>query len=227
MKRFKWMIFILLAGCRRDIEIDLNDNNILAGIVSKDMIYYDFEPDIILDTLPVSEPFGTEVNTLDVDINNDSISDLRLRAISYKSDFNYGMNSDLIRYNAQQTPFNINAAILYYNLDGPFFKSYNCFGIPKKLNFKEKVNLNSSIWTTHDSLYNGLPLRITILGLASRGTDNTDVFQKYGKDNWINTSNGYIGMRFIEGNDTLYGWIRLSVDGYSKIILHDCAYQKK
>jgi len=41
-----------------------------------------------------------------------------------------------------------------------------------------------------------------------------------------NFKNKYIGIRFVEEQDTLYGWLRISLVN-AHLIFHDCAYQRK
>jgi len=228
MKNYKWVILLFIISCKQDDEVIINNNNVLAGVISKEMIYNDFEPDISLDTLPDTVLFGGNVNLLDVDLNKDGIKDLRLGSHSLESsNLGYYLATELIPYNAQNNLISINAVDTFYGLVGPLNLSYNCTGQVRKLNYREIIGKKTDIWTTIDSTLNGLPVNNSWFGLASKNTQNEDMYQNYGANNWRNATNGYLGLRFIQAGDTLYGWIRLSVVGYSKIILHDCAYEKK
>jgi hypothetical protein len=227
MKNYKWLIILMFLGCKHNYEPMDTNKNVLAGVVSENMVYHDFEPDIIIDTITVSKPFSSEVNFLNIDINHDGSNDLKLRSLSNRDDFNYALSTDLTPLKTHTNQISINGALIVYDFDGPLKQSYRCNGLVKKMKYKEAIGFYSGIWTTFDSLYNGYPLTVRTFGLAFKNIVNEDVYETYGINNWRNTNNSYMGIRFLQGNDTLYGWVRMSVVGYTKIVLHDCAIQKK
>ena len=76
-----------------------------------------------------------------------------------------------------------------------------------------------------DSLYKGLPLTTNQFYLAVRLSNGKDPDEGTA-NNCRDARNVYMAFRREQGKDTLYGWVRMSVEGYTKIILHDWAIQK-
>lgn len=79
-------------------------------------------------------------------------------------------------------------------------------GYLKQLSINDTINQNK-IWTPlwrFSTLYFELHFMNNILG-----NDN------------------YIGVKFIDKNDTLYGWVRYSLKSEYELVIKDCAYQSK
>lgn len=231
MKISGWLFLFLLASCKQDVElIDLNKHHILAGEVSKNMLYRDFEPDIIIDTLTVTSANGyTSINTLVIDIDNDGINDIGLIATNRSSQpfsYDHDYYSDIIPKNTATNKISINADRIYYDYGSKAHDKYFCNGIIRKANYRSAIGEQIGEWSPIDSLYKGYPLHNESYGLASSYGIGQDAYEN-DVNNWRNTSNKYLGIRFVQGSDTLYGWIRMSVIGYTRIILHDCAFEKK
>jgi hypothetical protein len=80
--------------------------------------------------------------------------------------------------------------------------SYNYFGYITKYNISDKIENKN--WS---------PRNITLaFSLLDRP--------------WYNSDHQYMGVCFVNGKDTIFGWVCLSLIGKSHIIIHDCAYQK-
>jgi hypothetical protein len=73
--------------------------------------------------------------------------------------------------------------------------SYYYRGFIKRLGYKEKIGSGSGFWSPLEGTYNSLPLRFNYFELE-------DAFR-------VNEG-GYIGVRVVQGKDTLYGWINIS-----------------
>ncbi|MBT3208278.1 MAG: hypothetical protein HN704_13100 [Bacteroidetes bacterium] len=42
---------------------------------------------------------------------------------------------------------------------------------------------------------------------------------------WSNLENKYLGFRTITANDSIYGWINIKIDGFTKINIINAAYR--
>lgn len=217
--------FLAFLACKQDNNIDEN-KDVLAGVVTSKMVYFDFIPDLVIDTIPDTSAFGESVNLIDIDIDKNGIPDIRIGTFNKK---NSGMEnillSNIIPYNTQSSKTSILASDITYDFNTPQKNSYSCSGQVKKLNSKDVIEKKIELWTTIDSTYKGYPLTNSWFGLAARDAFGVDMLDG-DLNNWRNVSNGYMGIRFVQGNDTLYGWVHISVVGYSKIIVHDYAIQK-
>jgi len=215
-KTYSWILIFLLIACKHKKEVIETNNQVLAGVVSSNMTYYDFEPDIVNDTIFENGAF------LEVDLDLDGIRDFTLLS-AFDPKLNAYLESRLYLNNSNLNKISILAldSIHYYYL-GPFYREVDIVANTKKLRYKDVIN---GTWSPMDSLYKGLPLRsheFTLAGRLSNGKDPDEGTA----NNWRDASNVYMGFRREIGKDTLYGWVRMSVVGYTKIILHDYAIQK-
>lgn len=138
-------------------------------------------------------------DTLGVDINNDGLNDFCIGAYSesgYVDGFIF-----IQRDNKHSLEFNgerVSGSGTYDSLN------YDS-GMPYKLTYKDTIKHGYS-WTTD-----------------FRGTGSN--YKLEFNNNWLNKEQ-YLGIRFVENADTLYGWIRLNVKSEYEVVLYDCAYQK-
>jgi len=61
-------------------------------------------------------------------------------------------------------------------------------------------------------------------GVEKKVQDN--IFRCSGPNDQPYFSDKYMGIRFAEGQDTLYGWLHLSMDD-GRVQFHDCSFQRK
>ena len=217
-KIYSWLLIFLLIACKHKKEVIETNNQVLAGVVSSNMTYYDFEPDIVNDTIFEDDRF------LEVDLNLDGTRDFALVSYFDRDIFGHDfLTSSLILNNKTLNKISILAKDpIYYYYVPPDSGEVQFRGYVKKLRYKDVIDGN---WSPMDSLYKGLPLRsheFTLAGRLSNGKDPDEGTA----NNWRDASNVYMGFRREIGKDTLYGWVRMSLEGYTKIILHDWAIQK-
>jgi len=217
-KTFSWILVFLLIACKHKKEVIETNNQVLAGVVSSNMAYYDFEPDIVNDTIFENN------RLLDVDINLDGTRDFTLLSEFDRDIF----GRDLLQSSFSLNNTNLNKisilfrdSIIYYYVP-PDSGEVQFNGYAKKLRYKDVID---GTWSPMDSLYKGLPLRGNQFYLALHLPNGQDPNEGTA-NNWKDARNVYMAFRREQGKDTLYGWVRMSVVGYTKIILHDYAIQK-
>jgi hypothetical protein len=217
-KIYSWLLIFLLIACKHKKEVIETNNQVLAGVVSSNMAYYDFEPDIVNDTI---FEFGT---FLEVDLNLDGTRDFTLGSYFDRDIFGHDFlksNLSLNNTNLNKISILVRDSIYYYYVP-PDSGEVQFRGYVKKLQYKDVID---GTWSPMDSLYKGLPLRGNEFYLAMRLSNGQDPNEGTA-NNWRDASNVYMAFRREIGKDTLYGWVRMSVEGYTKIILHDWAIQK-
>ena len=193
------ILLTIFSGCKRDEKIQ-RKNFILAGEKGSGMIYRDFNPDIVVkaDSQNISK-------TVNIDINNDGKKDFSvytyysLKSISFIIELqNDSANQmEICSFKDAQYGWSVSPSSTYY--DGSLFK----------------FSLNDSITNSKYWTFKG-----------GRGGNNNSFGLNITDDYSLN-KDYYIGIRFIENGDTLYGWVRLSLKGNSEVVLYDCAYQSK
>ncbi|MFC2111003.1 T9SS type A sorting domain-containing protein [Bacteroidota bacterium] len=89
----------------------------------------------------------------------------------------------------------------------------NCFvitdlvGYPMALNAADSIGPSSGNWTTTQSAY---------LNLNDNGSAG----------NWINVTDKFLGLKYKNGNNWYYGWVRLDIDAApNQLVIKDYAYQ--
>jgi len=192
------VLLLTFSNCSKDDKIQ-RKNFILAGEKGSGMTYRDFNPDIVVkaDSQNISK-------TVNIDINNDGNKDFSI--------FTY--------YNLKA----INCSIKLVN------DSANQMEI---CSFKDAQYGWSESWSTN--YYSGSLFKLSLNETITQSKywtfkggvgGNNNSFRLEFTPDWLN-KDYYIGIRFIENGDTLYGWVRLSLKGYSEVVLYDCAYQSK
>ncbi|MFZ4798138.1 MAG: hypothetical protein ACOYMA_11640 [Bacteroidia bacterium] len=193
------LLFTFFWGCKRDERIQ-RKNLILAGEKGSGMTYRDFNPDIVVKADSINDH-----TTVNIDINNDGKKDFSvytyysLKSISLiiKLQNDSANQMEICSFKDAQYGWSISWSSTYY--DGSLFK----------LNLNETIT-QSKYWTFK----------------GGRGGYNNSFGLNITDDYSLN-KDYYIGIRFIENGDTLYGWVRLSLKGNSEVVLYDCAYQTK
>ena len=224
MKYSSLFFLIFVVACKPDAPI-LEITGYKAGEITSQMTYHDFSPDIVLDTLPDTATFGGISNMLEIDLNKDNMNDLWLSSYCLYADFSSHLATNLAPLNSPNNYFSFYSGKMGISFSNPSENEYVSGGLIFKFKLAEEIPFKGE-WTLVESKYKGIPLRNSWFALAGRTTTNDDMFKDYTNFNWRNTQNAYMGIRWIKNQDTLYGWVRMSVDGYSKIILHDCAFEK-
>ena len=91
------------------------------------------------------------------------------------------------------------------------------------LNLGTPIN-NNGEWLKEDN-FNMASWKKFVFEYGSGGENTT--WDSWGSGDWLyNTEDKYLGVRFLEGTDTLYGWIRLYVHDLIETTVKDYAYQK-
>ncbi len=226
-KTYIWLLIFLLIACKHKKEVIETNNQVLAGVVSSNMAYSDFEPDIIVDSLPDTIRKGGTTYSRHVDLDYDGVIDLYLISYTiFSSSFEFALQIGIRPSVEPKNAISIMAAdSVYYGFNSPQLNSYYCSGRVKKLKHKDVIGSQTGVWSPTDTLFKGYPLSIGNFYLAFRDASNNDVYQG-DANNWRDVNNRYMAFRREIGKDTLYGWVRMSVVGYTKIILHDWAIQK-
>ena len=135
-KIYSWLLFFLLIACKHKKEVIETNNQVLAGVVSSNMTYYDFEPDIVNDTI---FELGT---TLAVDLDLDGTRDFALVSYFDRDIFgHYFLTSSLILNNTTLNKISILAKDpIYYYYVPPDSAEVQFRGKTKKLRFKDVIN---------------------------------------------------------------------------------------
>jgi hypothetical protein len=201
---------VLFVACKHDEEIKQSAaERALVGEVNLDMAYYDFIPDIDMDTI-IANP-----NNYRLDLNQDKKDDISIRVSGDNGDASivfYSLNAQ-----ANKMGFSCSDVETLFVSGGTF---RNCFGRVTTLPYRSVLNNNLCKWSVTDSISADNYILI-----------NREYTYKYyyASDTlqWHPIPNQYIGFRFIENTDTLYGWMRLSIIGKAHIVVHDLAYQKR
>ena len=218
MKTFLLILMIGMLGCKPDEQatpIEGRKGYVIAGVVTNKVIYHDFEPDIVLDSSNSNDP---KFHRLLVDLNLDEKMDFILsNSVVYgtKDSPSYILNIETIKSDANK----ISLITSYLNCSVNRFY-YDCWGNITKHQYHDTIQVKKGMWTLAGEKFQNYTLNqgYYYLGLAASG-------KFYGE--WNQPNSGYLGIRFIKDQDTLYGWVRMTVEGYSRITLHDCAIEKK
>lgn len=212
----------MFVSCRHDVEIKKNeplrclpDNYVIAGTMNKCMVYRDLIPDIDsnIHTLNVNDTGPDMV----VDLNNDLVNDISFYMYSVS-----GANTFITvkPLNTASDKICINTSNIVYGLVwvGPKVEDSvaYCYGNTIQYSLNDTIRLNKGLWS---------PLATSYISGSYTYPLKNDNFNFL--NNIWNPSfhDKYLGFRFIQENDTLYGWMRYSVV-YPHFILHDCAYQQ-
>jgi hypothetical protein len=214
MKNTLWFFLILLASCKPDEKISPNTDRIKAGIIGSNMVYYDFEPDIVQDTTTLGYNFEKSY-----DLNSNGIPEITLR--SQKTDA-----SGRIFFAALLKPLDSQPPKISFNVVKIFYRLKYSEGVLSRLDYNEGIDPKKGVWTTLEPNTNGGSYFVNWLTLAGEDANGHDTLAADPANNWRNIKDGYVGLRMLQGQDTLYGWIRVSVEGSTKITLHDCAIEK-
>jgi hypothetical protein len=166
-KTYSWILIFLLIACKHKKEVIETNNQVLAGVVSSNMVYYDFEPDIVNDTIFENGTF------LDVDLNLDGTHDFTLFSYLDRMLIGYDLlisSLSLNNTNLNKISILVSDSIYYYYLP-PDSAEVQFRGKTKKLRYKDVIN---GTWSPMDSLYKGLPLTTNQFYLAVRLSNGKD-----------------------------------------------------
>jgi hypothetical protein len=197
-------VMLLFVACRKH-DIDPNQSKtdsikkyIIAGAKNDCMVYKSFTP-------PLQAIYDSQ-QSLKIDINGDGINDI-----------------EFYSYEISENPFhrvvldnkNIDISLLnpIYNIQTDTnYLAIASNSTIKSFNLNDTIN-NLSGWTTQkDSVYkSGIIKQRRIINIGTMGTIIPQ----------------YIGFRFINKTDTLYGWMRTSGNTWGNFLVYEYAYQQK
>jgi len=181
--------------------ISLTGALLVAGQVKGQVVYHDFIPDTAL-----VAPNSCSFVYLDLDLNNDSIMDFRVRAKKCFPGTTYGCNNEFIEISP--TPGN------------QIVPGY--YGCPTGLSYNPNHNQALKL-TTGDTIGNTSPF--SNYGMLREWSACT--FQSYLIDcgTWATGNIASVGLNFRIAGQVHYGWLRLQMLSKSSCKLLDYAYQ--
>jgi len=200
------ILIIVFFSCGKQEKNCTKTNYVLGGAKDNCLVYKSFNPAIEL----IGKTPG-HFDTLNIDINNDNKNDIQIQCYD-----TIGAYIQPIVTKTNRIELNVtNLQSFFMSSNSP---SYTYYGNIIKYSFHDTINAKSE-WSPSNLFSN-----INILPYISNGS--YFMTKSLGPiDTWHNAVHQYMGFRFIDGVDTLYGWVGISVIGYSHIIVHDCAYQ--
>ncbi|HEX5002584.1 MAG TPA: T9SS type A sorting domain-containing protein [Bacteroidia bacterium] len=174
---------------------------LVAGQVKGQVVYYDFNPDTVL-----AAPNSCNFVYLDLDLNNDSVMDFRVRARKCYPGTTYGCNGEFIEI--APTPGN------------QIVPGY--YGCPTGLSYNPN-NPQALKLTNGDTIGNASPFSND--GMLRQWAACT--FQSYLLDcgTWATGNIASVGLKFKIAGQFHYGWLRLQMLSKSACKLLDYAYQ--
>lgn len=182
------------------------------------IIYTDINPDITLNAPDSSSVY-------ELDLNNDNNIDFIVRLDKYTDTYS---NSN---FTGQHAYFSVASSANgnYFLKDtSPYSISTSTSGSfvsPIILNENEDIKANDSRWQLPSSLQSNYSTSYGILGAYVKGTDSYNVYRNIKIGDWRGVEDKFVGLKVTVGNDTIYGWVRLSVNTLlNSITIKDYAY---
>lgn len=172
-----------------------------TGLANAQVIYTDIDPDSVF---AGSTPFPGDISL--IDMNNDGIFDFEFKA--FKSTYTHGVG--LIPYPA--TTSNPNGIVGTLGAINGY-----PFGYISALQLNNIIDANQSFFSMAILFASGSNSYFPIMVSGSSGNEI---------GNWIGVTDHYIGIRFTDGSNLHYGWIRCDAasDG-SSVTIKEYAYQ--
>lgn len=165
--------------------------------------YFDINPDTVLNIIGNNSP--TEYYNLDV--NNDLINDFKFQSVGAG-----GLGGGTHYINI--TPLNTNSFIRFGRKDSTWHAFYSYWmytPLAKPLQVGDSVNSMVSVWKN------------TMLYL----TDNTGSAGSYTQpQDWINPNDLYLGLKYQNATDTIYGWVRVNCPSMWQCTINDFSFSK-
>lgn len=107
---------------------------------------------------------------------------------------------------------NPSSYIYFVSLNGNQFLTSNSTSLYLPLMYQKELLFDSQCWTS---------------GIGYLCSYNlSSLYQNIYHGNWVNISDGYLGFRLIQNNDTLYGWINVSTSNTDRITIKSFSLQK-
>ena len=162
-------------------------------------VYVDINPDTLIH---YTCSFSGSVQDYYFDVNGDLLNDFKVEALC--SVAMGGTTADITI-----TPLSPDANIRFGRLDSVYNSSVGGWWVTKiaqPLQYGDSINSNTSKWE------NGLYL-----------TDNSNFFSGPPKNvtDWVSTNDAYIGIKYQNFTDTIYGWIRVKCPSAGGCYLKD------
>jgi len=207
LKNILFTILVIgLFSCGKQEKTCTKMNYVIAGAKDNCLVYKSFNPAI--------ELYGKtpgHIDTLNIDINHDNKNDIQIQCYLSFGAFIYPIATKTNRIELKVSD------LKYFHYSANYL-NFTCFGNINKFTNNDTIK-NKSNWSPSILFSDTIP--VIPYGFYTL-TDSRDSI-----NTWHNAVHQYMGFRFIDGVDTLYGWVGISVIGYSHIIVHDCAYQTK
>ncbi len=163
--------------------------------------YVDVVPDTLLDyQCPNYQP-----ESFYFDINGDNQNDFELNAVC-----SYAMGGQI--WDHRITPLNTNSYVRFGHLDSAYFTSINIWQyspVAKKLYYGDTINSFDAVW---NSSFLNLNYSIHSFGSFLSAYD------------WIDSSDTYLGLRYDNVIDTIWGWIRVNFPVGNKCFVRDYSF---
>ena len=197
---------VLIICCFLCCTLNIYSQGIIAGISTTSDMYVDLNPNDSCYSRAGDCSFHSCNDTLRLDIDKDGIDDFK-----FTSHFFWSLGGGTSYY-AGIKSLNSNTFIIsrfdtvVYNT-GPTSNTY-VYKIPQALNYGDTIN--------SDHFFN---FTNTLNDLYSNSTNPPN------NSGWHNIGEHYIGIKKIESNYTLWGWIRIEVS-FEKVIIKDYACNK-
>lgn len=170
---------------------------------SADIIYTDVAPD---------ETYFTNGDEYLLDVNNDGITDFTLNIINFSS---AGVFSGVSDYYSALIQNIIVLPAAGNAIAGSI--TAGAYVLPYALN--SDIIIGDGI-EFQISAFQTMVSYIGVIGYPEDG----DIYPLYMYGNWFEASDKFLGLRFINDDNTYYGWVRLSCPDNHTIIVKDYAY---
>lgn len=199
----------LLISLTLFFSLQILGQSIYSGIWGSDDYHYDFNPDTNL-----YQPLNYDSNILEIDLNEDGTNDFKLTTLlKDHSQWGYeervtieGLNQNQVAYSQLDTCLSNDSVPIFV------YTTYQ----PLELYYNELIN-NDLNWT--DSIVN-------LSYNDFDATYPTNMGYSCSRISQFQSDTGYIAVRIIDSNDTLYGWIKISNVNFGSCMIHEYACNK-
>ena len=182
------------------------------------IIYTDVNPDVALNAPDSSSIY-------ELDLNNDNSLDFIVRLDKYTDTYS---NSNFTGQHAYFSVASSATGNYFLKETKPYSISTSTSGSflsPIILNQGEGVKASDTRWKLPNSIQSNYSSSYGILGAYIKGTDSYNVYRNIKVGEWRGIEDKYVGLKVASGNDTIYGWVRLSVNTLlNSITIKDYAY---
>ncbi len=181
-----------------------------AGVWNNDDLYFDFNPDTIL-----PQPPANGSHSLPLDLNGDNINDFIISTIFQDgSQWYWEKRITLKALNQNQIAYASVDSCMSNDVPAIFvYASYS----PHEMVYNELIDENLN-WTDSAIHLSFTDFKANYPTNAGYSCSRTSSFK---------TDTGYVAVRMLDANDTIYGWIKLSHVDFATGIVHEYACENK